>query len=285
MKPGHRLRRAFAGITLAASAAACGGSDDPAGLKLYVMDCGNIEVLDLSVFQPGLAPGVVKNLVVSCYLLAHPTKGNLLYDTGIGDAYVGKGKTLIQGFANFSATKSLAGQLAEIGVPPDKVNFIAMSHLHLDHTGNTKLFPNATHLIQKEEFAAGFESADPVALVGDATLVASLKNNPVQKLSGDHDVFGDGKVVIKRTAGHTPGHQSLLVRLPKSGNIVLSGDLTHYTDNWVNEVVPGFNFDPAASRQAIRDVKRLLIDEKAVLWIGHDLEQNATIRHAPQSYD
>jgi glyoxylase-like metal-dependent hydrolase (beta-lactamase superfamily II) len=278
-----KLVRALVAGTFAGLSACGGGSD--ASLRLYALDCGNIEVLQLSVFQPGLGPDVVKNLAVSCYLVAHPTKGTFLFDTGVGDAYVGKGKTLIQGFANFSAQKSLADQLTAIGYPPDSISYIAMSHLHLDHTGNSKLFPKATHLIQNEEFAAGFESADPVWLLGDVSLTTSLRNNPVHKLQGDFDVFGDGSVVIKRTVGHTPGHQSVLVRLPHSGNIVLSGDVTHYTDNWVNHVVPGFNYDQAASLQSILDVERLLIAENAVLWIGHDLEQNAHIRHAPAFYD
>jgi len=273
----------FAAAALSLPVAACGGDDAPQTLRMYVLDCGNIEILNLSVFQPGLGPGVVKDLAVTCYLLVHPSKGTLLYDTGVGDNYVGKGKTLIQGFANFSASKSLAEQLKQIGHPADTIKNLAMSHLHLDHTGNTNLFPKAMHLIQVEEFAAGFDGT--ANLVGDLSLVASLKNNPVTKFTADFDVFGDGSVTLKRTLGHTPGHQSLFVKLSKTGNVYLSGDMVHYSDNWVKKVVPGFNFDQAASVTTMQNVERLLLDSNAFLWIGHDLEQNAGIAHAPAFHE
>jgi len=281
------MRSFLCSLLAATTLAACGGGSDDgvSSPRLYALDCGNIEVRDWAIFQPGQPPGVVKNLAVSCYLVVHPSKGVLLYDTGLGDHYLGKGQVLIQGFANFSIRKTLASQLAEIGYPPEKITHLAISHLHLDHTGNARLFPNAMHLVQKEEFAAAFESDHPEDLVGEKELVATLRNNPVTRLAGDHDVFGDGSAVIKRTAGHTPGHQSLAVKLQKSGTIVLSGDLAHSTENWVNKVVPGFNFDAAASMRSMLDIERYLLANDAVLWVGHDLEQNARIRHAPAFHE
>jgi N-acyl homoserine lactone hydrolase len=258
---------------------------DAPRVRLYALDCGSIEILDLRLFQPQLSQPVAKQLAVTCYLVLHPKEGALLFDTGVGDHYVGKPKTNIMGFANFSARERLAAQLERIGHPVSSIRYLAFSHLHLDHTGNARLFPQAVHLIQDEEWAAGFERPDAARLVGDPALVESLRLNPTRRLRGDLDVFGDGSVWIKRTAGHTPGHQSLLVRLASGLNVFLSGDLAHYTANWVDRVVPGFNHDAAASLRAMDDVKRLLVQENAVLWIGHDLEQSRTIRHAPQFYE
>jgi glyoxylase-like metal-dependent hydrolase (beta-lactamase superfamily II) len=260
-------------------------ADGGAKVRLYVLDCGDIEVMDLRVFQPDLQKPEVKNLAVTCYLVVHPRQGALMFDTGIGDEYVGKPKTLIMGFANFSARKTLASQLQEIGYPPSSVRYLAMSHLHLDHTGNAKLFPQAVHLIQDEEYVAGFESPDAAKLVADTKLIEPLRMNPTRRLAGDLDVFGDGSVWIKRTVGHTPGHQSLLVHLASGLNVFISGDIAHYTENWVNRTVPGFNYDAAASVRTMLDVQRLLVRENAVLWIGHDLEQSVSIRHAPQFYE
>jgi N-acyl homoserine lactone hydrolase len=101
------------------------------------------------------------------------------------------------------------------------------------------------------------------------------------KLRGDHDVFGDGSVVILSTPGHTPGHQSLLVRLPKRGPVVLSGDLVHFQSNWDNRRVPSFNFDQAQSRQSLDKIAAVLAAEHAELWINHDSTQSAGIAHAP----
>lgn len=282
----RQLLRATLLALVAAGLGACSTSNHRSdAIRLYVLDCGNIEVLDLAVFQPGLPKGVKKDLAVSCYVVVHPQRGILLYDTGVGDTYADKGKTLIQGFANFSVRRRLSEQLLEIGVRPETVNFIAMSHLHLDHTGNSVLFPHALHLIQAEEYAAAFESPDDEQLVGDRRLVQSLRQNPTKKLSGDLDVFGDGSATLMRTPGHTPGHQSLLVKLAKSGAVFLSGDLVHYIDNWISGVVPGFNVDQQKSLQSMADVQRFLLLNDARLWIGHDLEQSANIRHSPYFYD
>lgn len=258
----------------------CGGDDDD-DLRLYVLDCGSIEVLDISVFQPGMGVGEHKNLAVTCYLAVHPDRGSILFDAGVGDDLVGKTRE-VQGIAIFSAAKSLESQLRAIGKPPDTINYLALSHLHPDHVGNVKLFPKATHLIQKEEHDAGF-GAGPSQYGYDSALYASLAGNPTKVLQADHDVFGDGSVVLKRELGHTPGHQSMFVRL-QGGNVFLSGDAVHYTDNWVRKTVPGFNFDASESAVTMQAIDRFLVENQAVLWIGHDLEQNARIRHAPEFY-
>ena len=102
------------------------------------------------------------------------------------------------------------------------------------------------------------------------------------KLNGDHDVFGDGSVVILATPGHTPGHQSLLVKLPATGAVVLSGDATHFRDNWENRRVPARNFDKAQTVASMEKIAGVLKRERAVLWINHDREQSAGLPHAPK---
>jgi glyoxylase-like metal-dependent hydrolase (beta-lactamase superfamily II) len=150
--------------------------------------------------------------------------------------------------------------------------------------GNVGLFPKAQLLVQKEEYAAAF-GPEPSKYGFDPTSYASLKSNPVKTLEGDYDVFGDGTVVIKRMVGHTPGHQALFLKLPKTGNILLSGDLTHYTDNWEHKRVPSFNFNKEQSIKSLEDTEKFLKDNNAVLWIQHDLEQNAGIKHVPAYYE
>jgi glyoxylase-like metal-dependent hydrolase (beta-lactamase superfamily II) len=109
--------------------------------------------------------------------------------------------------------------------------------------------------------------------------------HPVKKLEGDYDVFDDGSVTLFATPGHTPGHQSLLVKLPKTGAIVLSGDAVHFQSNWDNRRVPSINTDKdktAASMQRIADV---MAKEHAKLWINHDAAQRKTLKLAPEFYD
>ena len=109
----------------------------------------------------------------------------------------------------------------------------------------------------------------------------SLRNAKTVRLAGDHDVFGDGSVVIKPAPGHTPGHQVLFVRLPKRGPVILSGDMVHLVYSWENRVVPSFNFDVAMSGRSIDAIKDFAKQNNAQLWVNHDKEQHATIPKAP----
>ena len=253
-------------------------------LRLYVFDCGTIEVSDISLFSPGVDKGKKKILTDSCYLVAHP-KGTLMWDTGLPDAIAKDkgGKKLSDDFYA-RLRRPLAQQFKEIGYAPGAVTYLGLSHMHFDHIGNVSLFPAATVLMQAEEHDAAF-GPDSAKFGNDPKSYPTLAANPVTRLSGDHDVFGDGSVVIKRATGHTPGHQALFVKLPKTGNVLLSGDLAHFTKNWENRRVPSFNFDKALSVKAMEEQAQFMKANKATLWIQHDLEQNARIRHAPKYYE
>ena len=252
-------------------------------LRLYVMDCGTVDVSDVSVFSPGFNKDQRKILTDSCYLIVHKN-GTLLWDTGLPDALAlePNGKSIM--VFTVKVKKPLLGQLAALGYTPDKIDYLGLSHMHFDHVGNANAFAKSTVLMQQEEYDAAF-GPTPDKFGFDPATYENLRASKFIKLRGDHDVFGDGSVVIKRSIGHTPGHQTLFVDLPKNGPILLSGDLVHFTDNWTHKRVPSFNFDQNLSAQAMTDVEAFLKEKKATLWIQHDLEQNATIRHAPAYYD
>jgi N-acyl homoserine lactone hydrolase len=252
--------------------------------RLYVFDCGTVQVSDISVFSPGVDVGKKKTLTDSCYLVVHP-KGTLMWDTGFNDelAALPEGKKVSDNF-HVWLKKPLAAQMKEAGYAPESVNFMGLSHMHFDHIGNVGLFPKATLLMQKEEYESAF-GPDAAKFGNDAKNYPTLGANPAQQLTGDHDVFGDGTVIIKRTPGHTPGHQLLFVKLKKAGNIVLSGDLAHFSKNWDHKRVPSFNFDKAMSVKAMEDMAAFVKANNAKFWIQHDLEQNAKIKHAPKYYD
>lgn len=252
--------------------------------RLYVFDCGTIDVKDISVFSPGVDVGKKKALTDSCYLIVHP-KGSLMWDTGLNDelAALPDGKQFSPNF-HMRLKKPLAAQLKEAGIAPESVTFMGLSHMHFDHIGNVGLFPKATLLMQKEEYESAF-GPDAAKYGNDQKNYPTLAANPNQQLSGDHDVFGDGSVVIKRVPGHTPGHQTLFLKLKKTGNIVLSGDMAHFTKNWEQRRVPSFNFDKEASVIAMNEMADFIKANKATLWIQHDLEQNAHLRHAPKFYE
>ena len=249
--------------------------------RMYVLTCGENRTDDVSAWSPGVNVGQPRVFSNHCYLIRHP-KGWLLWDTGNADSIAahpdgvsGAGGRLI-----LRMPKTLASQLKELGVDPLAIKYLALSHTHADHTGNANLFTAATLYMQEAEYDAAF-GPDATKYRFNPATYDKLRGNPVVKLHGDHDVFGDGSVVIKSTPGHTIGHQALLVRLPKTGPVLLSGDLVHFEDNWVNKRVPALNFDREQSLRTMQAIEAFLAETKATLWINHDKAQSERIPKAP----
>ncbi|PIQ48236.1 MAG: hypothetical protein COW03_11320 [Cytophagales bacterium CG12_big_fil_rev_8_21_14_0_65_40_12] len=244
-------------------------------IQVYAFNVGDILVKDISLFNPGVDVGQSMQFSNTAYLIRHP-KGDLIWDTGLPDG--------LNQMADGSDSESflmkmpvtLASQLEAIGVAPSEVEFLAVSHLHGDHIGNVNMFTNATVILQKEEYDALFNGETPVAEVAD------LKSNPSVQLAGDHDVFGDGSVVIKRAPGHTPGHQVLFLDLVETGPVVLSGDLYHFAKNREFRGVPAFNTSKEASLASMDSIEAFIKEKNATLWIQHDFKQQETIPHAPE---
>ena len=241
--------------------------------RLYVMDCGHNAAKDQARWSPGVNVGKPIELSDTCYLIKHGAQW-LLWDSGYPDAVADKPVDTPVGHA--TRAKKLAAQLAELKLTPTDVNFVAISHTHGDHVGNVDMFPTSTVLIQKAEVDWAFaEGKQP----------PFKKDRPIQLLGGDLDVFGDGSVTILSTPGHTPGHQSLLVRLAKTGWVVLTGDLAHFKDNWDNDRVPSMNTSADQTHASHAKVAKVLADKKAQLWINHDLPTFQGQKHSPQFYD
>jgi glyoxylase-like metal-dependent hydrolase (beta-lactamase superfamily II) len=249
--------------------------------RMYVLYGGEAQVPDVSPWAPGTASGTAMLFSVNCYLIKH-AKGYLLWDSGFSDTLADNpdGMQGARGMV-MKRKQTLAAQLAAIGVAPSDVKYLAFSHTHADHVGNANLFTAATLYIQQAEYDAAF-GPEPAKFGFVPANYDKLRASPMVKLTGDHDIFGDGSVTIVSTPGHTPGHQSLLVRLPQTGVIVLSGDLVHFRANFEARRAPSFNFNQEQSLQSIDKVAALLKAERGQLWINHDSAQSATIPHAPQ---
>ena len=246
--------------------------------RLYVMNCGEGVAGDISRWSPGVNEGKSMDFVDNCYLIKH-AKGWMLWDTGIMDAVAGMPDGLKPAdpkATHWKRPKTLAAQLAEVGVNPSDIKYLAVSHTHADHSGNVNMFPASTLLVQKAEYDWPVPAGQPARF---------RPEHPVQKLEGDYDVFGDGSVRILATPGHTPGHQSLLVKLPKTGNVVLSGDLAHFKDNWDNRRVPSMNTSKDQTTASMQKVTAVLAQEKAQFWINHDKAQRDSLRMSPQYYE
>ena len=287
----HRFRRlqriglALFGFALAALAAGCGSMAPTSGgsvQRLYVLYCGEAQIPDVSPWSPGFNVGQQAVFSDNCYLIRHGDDW-MLWDSGYPDSLVDKPEGIVGPRSRALRSKTLVSQLAEIGVVPSQITRLAFSHFHGDHVGNGNLFTAATLYIQKAEYDAAF-GAEPAKYGFAPPTYEQLRANRVVKLDGDFDVFGDGSVRILSTPGHTPGQQSLLVRLPVTGAVVLSGDAAHFQENFDKRRVPGFNYDKDQSLQSMDKIDRIVKAERAQLWINHDAKQNATLQHAPKFY-
>jgi glyoxylase-like metal-dependent hydrolase (beta-lactamase superfamily II) len=264
----------------------------PASVRLYVLDCGTLHIADPGRF--GLKPEEVaaKDMSVACYLVAHP-KGTLLWDTGAvpDSAWKPTGAAVRAHVAlpdsqqrEVTMVKPLREQLTGLGYSPADVTYLALSHYHWDHTANAAAFAGATWLVRPEERDMMF-AAKPFGNAQTATY-AALRNSKTTIIRGDeHDVFGDGSVVIRSSPGHTVGHQVLYVKLPKTGGVVLSGDLYHYPEERTLNRMPTIEFSLEQTRASRVALDAFLKRTGAQLWIQHDLTANAKLKKAPEYYE
>jgi glyoxylase-like metal-dependent hydrolase (beta-lactamase superfamily II) len=228
---------------------------------------------------------------IACYLVVHP-KGTLIWDTGavpdtaINSKNQGTRYHLVLTNTDRYVTlgKTLKSQLTEAGYSPKEMTYLAHSHYHYDHTANSNDFASATWLVRQVERDAMFAEKPP-DMVQRPTFDALRNAKTIIIKTDEYDVFGDGTVVVKSAPGHTPGHQVLLVKLAKTGPVLLSGDLYHYPEERTLDRVPTFDADPALNRKARAAIDTYVKNNHAQLWIQHDFKANAALKKGPAFYD
>ncbi len=255
----------------------------PKSLRLYIFDCGVIHTTNTDAYSLKKEEVGSTEMAIPCILVVHP-KGTLMWDNGdIPDsAFKPGGGQATAGVV--TQARPLLPQLAEVGYTPADITYLAMSHYHGDHVANANSFAGSTWLVRKVERDRMF-SADPIPR-SDPANYGLLKNSKTVIIDKDEfDVFGDGKVIIKSTPGHTPGHQSLFLKLAKTGPVALSGDLYHYPEERTLGRLPvsEFNKDQTAASRA--DLEVFLKKTGAQLWIQHDYLGNAKLKKAPAFYE
>ncbi len=202
--------------------------------------------------------GLKIQFVFSCYLIKHGDR-YMMWDTGHSMR------------APLVAPKvSVVDQLAQLGVKPEQIQFVGISHYHADHTGQIDSFPQSTLLIGKGDWDA-IASPKPAPGVNAGPFAHWVSGGgKVESLPADKDVFGDGSVLILNTPGHTPGHHSLLVKLNEMGNVLITGDLVHFRENYETNGVPWFNVSRADTLASIDRFKKIAANSKATVIIQHD---------------
>jgi glyoxylase-like metal-dependent hydrolase (beta-lactamase superfamily II) len=264
----------------------------PELLRLYVLDCGAIHVADTARYELRREEVETSELSVACFLVVHP-KGALIWDVGaVPDSeWQPTGSAVVHHLSlpdgqtrDIPLIRPFSEQLAEIGYPPSKIRYIALSHYHYDHTANANSFADSTWLVRRVERNAMFSTPAPGTTRPDT--YARLKRAKTILIETDqYDVFGDGSVILKSAPGHTPGHQMLLLRLKNTGPVLLSGDLYHFPQERSLNRFPVFEFDREQTRRTRMKIDDFLKTTGASLWIQHDFIANGKLRKAPAFYD
>lgn len=291
----RNLCRALAGVAVLAAFAATGHAQNNTAKRtvqsprIYVFD-GGVLASDTARYRLTDADVEEVPLSVASYLIVH-SRGVLMWDAGAVADHERTGKIGVEqrllrrdGQERFvKLAPTLASQLASAGYTPSDVTHLALSHYHWDHTADANLFASATWLVPKAEHDAMF--ADPRGGTRPQTYSA-LKNSRTTILAAnEHDVFGDGTVMIKQAHGHTEGHMVLYVKLARTGGVLLSGDLYHYKAERTLGRLPTFEVSEEQTKAARADVEKFISRTGAQLWIQHDLVAHRKLKKAPQYYD
>lgn len=238
--------------------------------KLYAFNIGSV-----TVPAGWLLAGASGHMTVPVcgYLIDH-AKGRAVFDTGLHlntqtdqVSYMGA-KFHAHQQCHFQPGEEISERLKAMQIAPESVNYVINSHLHFDHCGGNGLLPNADVIIQGKEYDhARSGEGGPGYIENDWATGQSFK-----VIEGEHDLFGDGSVVILPTHGHTPGHQSLRVQTELGGEFVLCGDACYLKDNLDNLQLPGVLADPEATLAVLKRFQDMQAGG-ATLMFGHDPDQ------------
>ena len=259
--------------------------------RLYIFDCGLLNITTEGVERYHVTPTEVgeTRMSVPCFLIAHP-KGTLMWDLGVipdadVEAQAQGARASVNATAAAVVTRTLKSQLAQISYRPADITYFAISHAHIDHSANMNQFAASTWLARRAERDFMFQEGNTRVR---PAFYADLKNGKSVTImeKDEHDVFGDGRVVIKSAPGHTPGHQVLILRLDSTGRVMLSGDLYHYPqERTFHRAPPDNEFNVPQSAASRVMIEEYLQRTKTTLWIEHDFLANAKLKKAPAYYE
>lgn len=254
-------------------------------MRLYALHCGG-DLTDMATFDPfdeNLGTKVYNPYFM--YVITHPG-GTVLFDSGVHPAMrtdpasrLGDAASSIQ--VQVAADDHIEKRLATIGMEPSDVDIVVQSHLHFDHAGGLEWLRHAPVLVQREELEFAL---NPPIYQREIYVRADFDHDlDWQQLHGDHDIFGDGRLVVLSTPGHTRGHQSLMVKL-NSQVVILLADAAYLLTKMRARRLPGILWSPDALIATWDRVEELEREHHALLMTTHDLDYDERVKLAPGAW-
>ncbi|HEY7357505.1 MAG TPA: N-acyl homoserine lactonase family protein [Ktedonobacterales bacterium] len=250
-------------------------------MRLYFLHCGSLD-LETSVIMPGAPKGQRLTLPVPAMLLE--VEGRyILLDSGLPDFCVDNPRALAdegepdppEMVPDMGQHQTILGQLAPLGLKPEDLHLVVNSHLHFDHCGGNQHLTARPILVDAQELETARTTPGYLPVFEGPGV-------RFETFSGDYDLAPN--VQLLATPGHTPGHHSLLVRLPQSGPLLLTVDAVYTEALWQrDELGAGANREDA--RRSMDRLRQLARETGAKVIFGHDPGQWATLRHAPAYYE
>jgi N-acyl homoserine lactone hydrolase len=255
-------------------------------MRLYAFHCGT-ERSDRAVFDP--FDERVGEKILSpyfFYLVSHP-QGWVLIDTGLHPGLRTNPHARLGAMADsffverLAADDDVANKLSMLDLRPADVQHVVQTHLHFDHAGGLERFGHATVYVQ----AAELPFAHWPAVYQRGLYVRADFDHPLQwrELAGDYDLFDDGRILLVATPGHTPGHQSVLVRLD-GGTVILLGDAHYTVEKMRDRLLPSVVWSPDAMVASWNRIEELERRHGAELVSTHDPNFETRVRLAPGAW-
>jgi N-acyl homoserine lactone hydrolase len=238
--------------------------------KLWILDTGRV-LLDQSILTGGLGFGQKVEAPVWC-ALAQTSEGYVMIDTGLHPEAIAdpdgvwgaRAKVVVPTMKPENDVREL---LKRIGAAPDEIRYVVTTHMHWDHTGANKFINKATYVVQKSEYAFAYY---PETRIGASYMKNHFDFDHTYKLiEGDFELAPG--ILLLYTPGHTPGHQSALLRMADGREFLIAGDAVYTAENLEKNLPPGncwSNRDSMLSLDKIRTIGKL---RGAEIWPAHDL--------------
>lgn len=245
-----------------------------ASVKLYLFSSGTLGLGGIEVPVP-------------FYLIRHP-QGDVIVDGGnplavARDPRAHWGRLADIFEVNMDERDHCAAQLRHHGFAPESIVRLVQTHLHIDHTGALGHFPAAEVVVHASELDSA-RGEHPHAR-GYVTADFEQPDIDWHPFTGEHDLFGDGNVRLLPTPGHSAGHVSLLLHLERTGPVLLTADAVDNRDQWWGSQHPRALHDAEEADRSRERLRELAGEIEPLLVFGHDPQNFAELKHAPDYYD